>query len=138
MPEEGGGGSRAQMDQEALLGAWTLEGSGLIKAVLGTEFPREGGLGCTSGIWKVRVKRLRESRLDLLSPRLVGQQWVEKRSLSLSLLNCLPVSLTTRDGTHAAAVEEQGLSHWATRKSSIKGGTRRRGWRRDRVTPVWA
>ena len=84
MPEEGGGGSRAQMDQEALLGAWTLEGSGLIKAVLGTEFPREGGLGCTSGIWKVRVKRLRESRLDLLSPRLVGQQWVEKRSLSLS------------------------------------------------------
>lgn len=44
MPEGGGGGSRAQMDQEALLGAWTLapraretsEGSGLIKAVFGT------------------------------------------------------------------------------------------------------
>ena len=62
----------------------------------------------------------------------------EDLSLSLSLLNCLPVSLTTRDGTLAPAVEEQGLSHWATRKSSIKGGTRRRGWRRGRVTPVWA
>ena len=45
MPEAGGGGSRAQMDQEALLGAWTLEGSGLIKAVFGTEFPGKVDLG---------------------------------------------------------------------------------------------
>ena len=60
-----------------------------------------------SGIRKVKVETLQEPRLDLMRPGLVGQQSMEKRSLSLSLKikKSLSMSLMTRDRTQAPAGE---------------------------------
>ena len=109
-----------------------------------------------SGIRKVKVETLQEPRLDLMRPGLVGQQSMEKRSLSLSLKikKSLSMSLMTRDRTQAPAGEVRrgrggagGLSHWTARKSGIRGRNRRLTSRldveggagsRDRITPVWA
>ena len=108
-----------------------------------------------SGIRKVKVETLQEPRLDLMRPGLVGQQSMEKRSLSLFKNKKKFVHVTHDQGSNpspcrgsaAGAGGAGGLSHWTARKSGIRGRNRRLTSRvdveggagsRDRITPVWA